>query len=278
MTTLTPTPTPTPRRSAVSTTVTVIGVVMILLLVASAALQTIRMPRWDELTSSVDVTGVTALDLEISAGELNVEFDDAATEATLYISDSGSGPMRSWDLTVRNGVLRLTDTSGVWFLPSWGWGSGKEPPRLQLNLPSSLEGAVDADLELNGGIMTFTGDLKNTDITVSAGEFRFDGASTDFALEVNAGVATATTSGPNTVDVEVSAGRATTTVTGTAPSRTEVEVNAGRADVYLPEAEYAVGAESNAGQRQINVRTSPSSPNQLFVEVNAGHAEVSYSN
>lgn len=281
MTTYAPPPAPPaapPRRTGgwVATVVTLIGVALILMLVAGAVLRAVWIPRWDEQSHAVDVQGVTAVDIGISAAELTVEFDPAATQATLHVSAGNSGRDREWDLSVRNNVLRLSDSRGPWFLPSWGWNSDRV--RGHLTLPASLEGTIDADLELNAGSMTVLGDLANVDIKVSAGSFTFDGDSTALDVEVNAGEANVTTSGPETVDVQVSAGQVRATVTGAAPTSTTVEVNAGRADLWLPEGDYNVRGSASVGERVINVRTDPASSNRLDVDVNAGRAEVGYSN
>lgn len=266
---------PPPRRSnGVAILVTVLGVALILgLLVQGLAFGVHTAAGTDSSTQTADVDGVTSLDLDTSSGDLAVTFA-SVNEATLDITTTGASSDGDWSLEVDGDRLVVRqDNDWFWFWPNFG----SSRTTAELVLPDELEGVVSAQLSVSAGSMSLRGDLAEVEIDVAAGSLTFEGASTSLDAEVSAGDADVVTSGPETVDIRVSAGRLTGTITGEAPARTSVEVSAGNANLDLPDAEYAVTGGVSAGDRSIDVRTDPASPHQLHVEVSAGDAVIGYS-
>lgn len=270
------TPAGGPRRGAwVAALVVVVGAVVVLGMIVQSVVTTAGSSSGDEQASfTAGVDGVTELDLEIAASSLTVSFADVQ-EATLDVTARGWNASADWVLEVEDGVLRVADErDGTFqFWPSFG----SRQVEATLVLPDQLEGQVDAVVDLSAGDVDLTGDVGELDLEVSAGSLTFTGASESLAAQISAGSATVVTEDPRTIDVDVSAGRFTGTVTGEAPTSTTIDVSAGTVQLLLPEAAYALSGEVSAGDRTIDVRTDPSSPHLLQVDVSAGDATVGYS-
>lgn len=267
------TPTPPPRTSWVASLVAITGVIVIAVLVLQAvgfALSAAGGTR--NAIYAADVDGVTALDVDLTSGDLTITFD-AVPEATLEVTSTGWRNRVDWTLEVDGGRLVVHEDDDLWFWPDFG----RSHTSAELVLPAALEGAISGDLDVSAGTMEVDGDLAEVTIDVSAGSLTFVGASTSIDAKVSAGEATVITSDPDTVAVRVSAGRFHGTVTGEPPARTDVNVSAGDATLRLPDAAYAVTGEVSAGDRTIDVRTDPGSEYQLHVQVSAGDATVGYS-
>lgn len=269
-----PAPTPPSRHRGawVAVLVTLLGSIVILATVAGAALGGLASGGRQEASYTAAVDGVTTLDIDLSEGSLTTTFGDV-DQAVLDVQAQGWRSSTDWVLEVRGDTLRVSDDDRSWFWP--GFGGGRSTA--QLVLPAELEGAIDAGVDVSAGALTIDGDLAAASLEVSAGSLTFTGASTALTLDVSAGNANVITSGPDVVDIQVSAGRVTTTITGEPPSSTMVEVSAGAAVLDLPDADYALTGDVSAGDRTIDVRTDPSAASSLHVEVSAGSAMVGYS-
>lgn len=264
-----------PGRSTgwVALLVTLVGAVVVLGLVLQSVVVGIGSSgRSDQASYTSDVDGVTSLDVDISSAELSIRFD-AVDEASLEVRSTGWRRNLTWLLENEGGVLRVADERDLWFWPSFGGAR----TTAELVLPAALEGEIDADLDLSAGSLRLEGDLQAVGIEVSAGNLTFTGASTALAVDVNAGEATVETEGPESVTVDLSAGRFTGTVTGAPPRTTTVEVSAGSVRLELPDGEYSLGGQVAAGDRTIDVRTNPTADHALTVDVRAGDAWVGYS-
>src|SRR5690606_27396171 len=112
---------------------------------------------------------------------------------------------------------------------------------------------------------------------VSAGNLTLTGARTALAVAVDAGEAPVETEGPESVTVDLGAGRFTGTVTGAPPRTTTGGVSAGGVRPEPPDVEYSLGGQVAAGDRTIDVRTNPTADHALTVDVRAGDAWVGYS-
>lgn len=267
-------PTQTRRSSGrtVAVVVSVVGAVILIAFIGIAVLQTlVRGGSSDTSSYSVAVGNVTEISIDVSAAELTTTFADV-DEASLEVTGQDAG---DWELEVRGGELRVRQNDRWWGFDI-GWIGGWDPARAELVLPTELEGALDADLDVSAGGIDFTGDARAVSIDISAGSVTFDGASTELEIDISAGDADVTTSGPQAVSIEVSAGRLVAEVTGQAPASTEVDVSAGSVTLTLPDEAYAVTGDASAGTRDIEVRTDPSSRYELDVQVSAGDARVGY--
>jgi len=269
-----PPPSPRRRTSWVVTLVTVTGVILVAIIALQAVSLGVSTGSGVRSASyTADVEGVTSLDIGVSAGDLTVTFAEV-DQAQLEVTGSGWRDNTDWRLEVEDGRLVVREDDDWWFFwPNFG----SSRTTADLVLPSELEGEVAADLDVSSGEMSVDGDLQAVAIDVSAGSLTFIGASTSLDAEVSAGNATVVTDGPDEVHARVSAGRFTGTVTGPPPSRTSVDVSAGDVVLDLPDAEYAVSGDVSAGDRTIEVRTDPSSPHLLDVQVSAGDATIGYS-
>lgn len=269
-----PTPARPPRHSGawVAVLVTLVGSIVIIATIVGAALGGLASGGRQEATYTSAVDGVSAVDIDLSAGNLTTTFADV-DEAVLDVQAQGWRSSVDWVLEVRDDVLRVSDQDRTWFWPTFGGGRSTA----QLVLPAELEGAIDLGVDVSAGALTVDGDVAAADLQVSAGSLTFTGASSALTVDVSAGDANITTSGPDIVGIEVSAGRVTTTITGEPPSSTTVDVSAGGVVLDLPDGDYALTGDVSAGDRTIDVRTDPGSASSLHVEVSAGSATVGYS-
>ncbi len=260
------------RRGGITGVVTIIGVLVLALLViqgGAAASWGNGRPHSGSYSAAVD--DISRIDIDISRATLTTTFGDVP-EATLDITSTGWRAEDPWTFEVDGDRLVVSDRRQAWFLPFLG----SRGVTAELTLPRDLEGTIDLEMDLAAGDVDVLGDYRQVDVQVAAGSAAFEGASTTLTVDVSAGDATIVTSGPESVDVEVSAGRVTADVTGTPPGSTVVDVSAGDVHLYLPDGDYAVSGEVSAGDRSIDVRTDPAAAATLQVDVSAGDATVAY--
>ena len=71
-------------------------------------------------------------------------------------------------------------------------------------------------------------------------------------------------------DLQLSAGAANGTLTGSAPQTVTIDVSAGRLDLTLPDVPYAVGSDVSAGELRNDLDIDARSDRRVSVSVSAG--------
>ena len=211
------------------------------------------------------VDGVTALDLEVSAADFTVEYDDVA-EATLRTAGGRAG---DWTLE-RDGDELVVSSPGNRFDLCFAW-CGWEKRSAVLTLPAELEDrGIEADVSLGAGTLFVRGDFGSLDLEMGAGDADVTGAIGSFQLDLGAGDFTGELADVREADFQVSAGSAEARLTGSAPKRLELDVAAGDLTLTLPDETYAVQSRVAAGDFANELRVDPSSPRVIDAEVSAG--------
>ena len=257
-------PPPAPRTSGrvVAILAILLGVVLIAGVALSAVLSTTRSFATRTATLTADTAGLTALDVDLSAGDLTITYGDV-DEATLTVTGSGAA---DWRLTRAGDELKLSTTRSWW----GGWG----PFDLQndsavLTLPTGT-GALDASLELSAGSITADGDFRELELDLSAGSIDVAGAAERIDVSVSAGDASFDLDGVRTGTLETSAGRIDGELRGDAPDRLAIEVSAGEIRLRLPDETYDVTADVSAGSLDNRLATARGAAHTISVEVSAG--------
>lgn len=263
---------PTSPQRSLARTMTIIGCTVASVAIIGGSILSATSSGKPSLHATADVAGISALALDAAAAQVDVRFSPEVTEAELDVTPRGGRGVGDWELTNRNGTLRVDD-SAPWFrrLGLLTFDRGDD---VTLVLPQSLSGKLDADIEVGAGEVTVRGDFADADFEVSAGRLSFTGAARELDATVSAGRAELQVSDVRTIDAEISAGALVLDVTGTTPRQTTIDVSAGSATVTLPEDVYAVSGGSSAGSRTIDIHQDPTSSNTVDVQVSAGSASV----
>ena len=216
-----------------------------------------------------DVAGLEALDLDVDAGNMRIEFGDV-DEAKLSVTNS-RGP--AWTLE-REGddlVVRSPEFEFGWWFGSW---FGDDQSAV-LTLPESLrEDGFDADLTLDAGSLDVVGDFGALDITVNAGALDVEGAANTLSIDMSAGRADALLDGVDEADLSVSAGDLNVELTGRAPSQTTIDVSAGSVDLTVPDESYSITQDVSAGSLDAKVDQSSGTRRLIDVSLSAGSVTI----
>lgn len=220
----------------------------------------------DDASSSADVTGVDAIEIDVAASQMTVAYGDV-DEAELTVA-SERGDAGQWTLEVDDGTLHVTS-------PVWGgwWPTilGDEVTA-ELTLPASLE-PVDADLSLSAGELVVDGDFGAMRMGVSAGEATFAGAADSLVLDMSAGSILVDAEVDGEVVADMSAGSLEGTISG-APTGFVFDISAGSVDMQVPVGPYAVTVQSSAGTADIDVAEDDDADRTIDVQLSAGSIDL----
>jgi len=266
-----PAATPPPETRGASRVVAILtialGGAVVLGAIGSAVFSTVAAASVHTETQTVDVAGVTGLNVSVDAASLRVEFADVP-EATLEVT-SGLG-VGAWTLQ-RDGD-ELAVATPPRFGPRWIFGG---EVRATLTLPRELEGSdLDASLDLSAGELAVDGSFGDLDIEVGAGTLTVDGAARTVSTQLNAGGADIDLSDVDEADFAVNAGAVDARLTGAAPRSVIVEVSAGSLDLRLPDAAYDVRSDVSAGDFENGLDTDADARNVVDVTVSAGSVTI----
>ena len=263
-------PTPSAGR-VIAILVAALGALAAVVTIGSAAAATVGSANEETITRTLEVDGISALDVEASAGTIEVAFGDV-DEAVLDIT---SGAARGdWTFEVDGDTLQVASPDRGWFDGPWfgQWMSG--PTRATLTLPQALDGELDARLQLAAGGLTATGDFGDLELDVSAGEMQVEGAAEALDAELSAGRAQLELADVRTVELRVSAGSMNAALTGDAPTDTTVDVSAGSLELTLPDDTYDVTVSEAAGSVDNDLDTSSSATKTVDVSISAGSVSL----
>lgn len=241
--------------------VAALGALIIVGTVASATVSTIAGSAARDLSYTQPTTGITEIDVEASAAQLTVAFGDVA-QAELDI-ESARG---DWSLDRDGSTLVVRSPDG----PFFGWFLSGSMSRATLTLPATLEGRLDADLEVGAGSLRADGDFGELELGVDAGSLSVSGSARSVSLDIGAGRADLALRDVAEIDLDISAGRLGAEFTGRAPDSVSVSVSAGSATATLPSAVYDVRSQVEAGSFSNGLESSSTSPRTVAVDVSAG--------
>ena len=267
-----PTPGAPPRRTSsrvVATIAIVVGSILLLGTVFTGVVSIIRSATTHTSTVTASAAGLAAIDLDVSAAEVTVEYGEVA-EPTLRVT-SGRGDWRF----ERVGDTLVVSSDRQWW-GRWGWGWLRDADSATLTLPRGVEG-LDADFDVDGGSLTAQGGFGDLGLTLDAGSLRVTGRAETVSTDVNAGSARLELGDVTSATVSVSAGSLEGRLGDTlgnaspvVPRSLSVDVSAGRVDLTVPDAEYAITSDVSAGSFSHDLSESSASDNRIGVTVSAG--------
>lgn len=251
----------TGTRTWITVVLSVIGGLAIVGTGATAAVAASSSLSRGDSVQRLDVTGVTSLDLDVSASTVRVLFADV-DEAELAVTAGGD-----WEF-FRDGDELQVHSPDWWFDWSFGTWFGDEQ-NVVLTLPSALQG-IDGSFSLGAGDLEISGEFGDLGVDVSAGDLTVAGAATSLDAQLGAGSADITLDDVDEADLSVAAGELTVTLTGRAPQRITVDTSAGTTDLTVPDAGYRVVEDRSAGTIDNRLNAAPDSRNTIDVSVSAG--------
>lgn len=219
--------------------------------------------------STLDVTGVTSLDLEVGASDVTVEFSDV-DQAELVVTGGRGGQWRL-DRDDDELVVRSPQSFFGWSFGNW---FGNEET-VVLTLPEELQSSrFDADLSLSAGSLDIDGEFGTLSVEVGAGALTVSGSASTVDADVNAGRAEIDLENVDDADLTVAAGRLMADFTGTAPDSVILDVSAGTLELTVPDESYDVRSEVSAGSFDNRLDVSTTSRHSIVATVSAGSATV----
>lgn len=261
-TTIAPPP-PGPRTSArvIAILAIALGAVLVAGALVTGVFSAARAATQRTETLTADARGIRSLDVDVAAADLEIVY--GGEEATLTVT----GNVADWRL-VRDGDGLAVTTQRGW----WGsWRPFGDSDRAVLTLPQSLERAgLDADLSLAAGSLRATGAFGDLDLDLSAGAMDVSGSARALETDVSAGRLVFDLADVRDADLQLSAGAANGTLTGSAPQTVTIDVSAGRLDLTLPDVSYAVGSDVSAGELRNDLDIDARSDRRVSVSVSAG--------
>lgn len=222
-----------------------------------------------DAVQSVDVAGITGIDLDVDAGNMRIEFGEVE-EARLSVTND-RGPAWTLDRDGDELIVRSPDRVFGWWFGSW---FGDDQSAV-LTLPESLRDAeLDATLTLDAGSLDVLGDFGALDIDVSAGALDVEGAATSLAVDMSAGRADVLLDSVDEVVLGVSAGDLAVELTGAAPTQTRLDVSAGSVDLTVPDVAYTIVQDISAGSLDAKVDQSAGARRTIEVDLSAGSVTI----
>lgn len=256
---------PRSSRNTVGIILAIFGGVILVVVLLSLVFRVITVPQSSQGQQvNTNIQGITAIDLDMSAGELTIEYGEVSGVQLDITNPRGDWRM---DRTGDTLVIRSPKKPFFFFFGFNGW---ERHERVILTLPAALEGKLDAKLSLSAGSITSHADFKSLDVDLSAGYIEIAGEMSQFSGEVSAGDLRGELSNVTKAELDVSAGSSELRFTGSAPEELEIDLTAGDATVILPDVVYDVRADRTAGDIITNVRTERGSKHFIDVTVTAG--------
>ncbi|MDQ2689934.1 MAG: DUF2807 domain-containing protein [Chloroflexota bacterium] len=245
----------------------VIGGLIVLGAVFSAVTSTIASALVHTDSRSLAVSGVSALDVDLSAGELVLIFDEGRTEAELEVT--GTLGADAWTFAVEGDTLTVASPHRF-FGPAWWFGGSG---RAALHLPASLQD-LDAKLGVSAGDLTATGEFGDLEVRLGAGAVTLDGTARQLDLGVSAGSADVTLADVRSADLRVSAGSVASHFAGAQPQSIMVDVSAGSVSLSVPDGDYDVRSDVSAGDFDSRIPATPGAASSIDVRISAGSVSL----
>lgn len=259
---------PSPSRAGrvITIIMVVVGSLVLVGALGSAVVATLAAASSQTSSTTVDVAGVTDLDVDVAAGSLTVEFTDV-DEAELDVRSSWG--LARWTLSRDGEELTVSSPQGF-FGAGWLFGGSGDAI---LRLPLGLAG-LDADLGISAGDVRVDGDFGELDLDLGAGSADIAGSARELDAQISAGRAVLELADVRSASFGVSAGSMDAVLTGAQPREIEAEVSAGDLDLTVPEGAYAVASDVSAGELDNRLDTASNARSTITVQVSAGQATL----
>lgn len=207
------------------------------------------------------------LELELGAGNMNVEFYDGETVAIDYPDSS----TRGYTVTEAGGTIALKPRKFIGFIFGWN-----QIPDVTVKIPRGK--IMDLRVDVSAGQATVEGGTFGAvDIGVSAGKFKAGAiACTTFDADVSAGSINVDGAKCNTLRVDCSAGSAT--IGGIVCNDINVDTSAGEVKLTVvgAQSDYTVLVDKSAGDCNISSQQGAVAGKKIDVDVSAGKVYVNF--
>lgn len=261
---------PAPRTPGSARVVAILvacfGALVVLGAAAWAIFMTVTSSIVHSSARTVDTSGVTELDADVSASSFEIVFADV-DEAELTVR--GAFGAERWTLERDDDALRISSPNG-WIGGGWFLGGAGDAV---LSLPRSLEG-LSADITINAGDFETDGRFDDIDLELNAGRADMQGQASDVSVHGNAGRADVTLAQVSEAELSVSAGELNSAFTGRQPESITIDVSAGSLTAVVPDGEYDVSSDVSAGGFDNRIGSDPSASSTIHVEVSAGQVTL----
>lgn len=263
-----PVPPPSNAPRVIAIVGIVIGALVILGAIGSAIAGTVISASIHTSTRTVAVAGATALDVDVSAGSLRIEYG-GVQEAELTATSSWGADRWRFEQDGDRLVVATPDRWG-WFGLWMPWdGFGDHRSEAVLRLPASIEGA-DTELSLAAGDLVAEGAFGRLRLDVSAGSLVVSGSADSVEAEVSAGSGDLRLADVGVATLSVSAGALDAVFTGAAPRDVQADVSAGSLVLTVPGGEYDVTSDISFGDFDNRIGSTPGARHTIHVEASAG--------
>jgi len=222
---------------------------------------------------SMDVTGVTDVEVDVAAAALTIQFGDVEFAEL----ETSHGEDFAWNFSVEGSTLKLESpddglsvTRGCLFGCSDSMGD--DARRVTLTLPQSLaeRGELDADVSVAAGTVRMDGSFRDLGIDVQTGEVSVDGTARSLDLDVSTGTAKVSLVDVESAEANIETGQAEIVLGGEAPASVDVGVDLGSLTVELPAEKYRVDIEDGPSKVQNGLDTDRKSKHRVSAELGAG--------
>lgn len=233
------------------TVLRVLGVVLVTVAVLLGASRVATSFARSTTQESFSAQGVTALQLDADAAEVDVE-RGSGDEVTVDVTAEGTWRSPRVEHRQDGDTLRLSSSCRD-AVPLTAVGFGRCAVSYRIEVPDG----VDLDVRLR------------------AGRLAADGVRGDVTARVNAGEVQLSDLHSSSVDVTADVGRVVADF-AEAPDDVRLRTTTGAVEVVLPRegAPYAVQASAEVGGATIGVETDPSSPRSVVARTSVGAVEV----
>ncbi|MDE6676509.1 MAG: DUF4097 domain-containing protein [Clostridia bacterium] len=210
----------------------------------------------------------TALDIELAAGELKIEYHDGDKVEISYPVASGY----KTEISEKDGKLSFEGNKHRWYTFTWG----VTIPQTVIKIPRDK--IKDVEIEVNAGTVSLAeGAFENVKIKVNAGTVT-TGEITNcnrFELNMNAGAVNVASVQCSEFSLKLNAGAAKIQRVDSAES--EIKVNAGSANLKFAGAidDYSATVNKSAGSCD-GLYNRTGGDKNITVKVNAGSVNVSF--
>lgn len=236
---------------------------------AVAATGTLLSSNRADAVQTLDVDGLTAIDLDADASMVRIEFANI-DEAELSVAN-GRGTGWTFEREGDQMVVRSPQPVFGWWFGNWFGEEG----RVVLTLPEELSGTdLGANLTLDAGSLDVSGEFGTLEVQVNAGSLDIAGAAEVFDVQMNAGRADVVLDGVTQADLGIAAGDLTVELTGEGPSATTIDVNAGSLNLTLPDVDYRIRQDVSAGSFDATVDESSGARRTIDVSLAAGRISI----
>lgn len=211
----------------------------------------------------------SSLDLNMSAGEMNVTFFDGENVEIDYPTSA----LRSYTVNESAGVISVRPTK-QFHVSFFGW---DKIPAVTVRIPRGK--VMNLSLEMSAGMATVeSGVFQNVSLTTSAGTLQAGEIKCGkLSVDMSAGKFTADGAEAGDVELDVSAG--TATISGLISDKITVDLSAGSAHLYVTgrRQDYTVFVDKSAGSCNLSSQQGGVAGKVINIDLSAGSVTVDFS-